>query len=265
MQLAFTRKAYKFVVREFVPAGDLNGLREVLATTRHLRSLEPLLMDAPKGRRVLLIAPHEDDEMIGPGGTVLKLIHRETTVRVVYLTKDSGVRGETRRRETKAVSARVGYQTEFLDYPANALPVNARSAKRLARSIDSFMPDALLLPFMSDDHPDHRAASLLLHESHRLGQVTARPEVWAYQVYSAVLPNVIVDITDIVSKKAEAIRLWRNSAMRSRDWAHYALGLNAYNSRLLKGATEPRYVEAFFVVPFREYMALCKKYRSDLG
>ena len=72
------------------------------------------------------------------------------------------------------------------------------------------------------------------------------------------------DITDAAAQKAEAIRMWQNSAMRSRDWAHFALGLNAYNSRLLPDSTLPRYVEAFFVVPLAEYLKVCGTYVRNL-
>jgi LmbE family N-acetylglucosaminyl deacetylase len=254
------RRAYKFALREFVRAKDLDALAEVLACTRQLRAVDPVVMEMPRGRRVLVIAPHEDDEMIGPGGTVTRLVRAGAAVTVLYLTDDSGPRAEARRRETLAVANHVGYATEFLGYPSGTLPVDADSAARLAERIDAHAPDTLLLPFLSDDHPEHRAASRLLYEAARRDLLRARPEVWAYQVYSALLANVAVDITEVAEAKAEAIRMWRDSAMRSRDWAHFALGLNAYNCRLLRGRADPCYVEAFFVVPFDDYAALCARY-----
>ena len=72
-------------------------------------------------------------------------------------------------------------------------------------------------------------------------------EVWGYQVYSPVIPNVVVDISDVAETKAEAIRMWATQMSR-RKLDHYMLGFNAFNTRLLPNA---RYVEAFFVVPIR--------------
>ena len=250
------RRSYKFIRRDFLQVSDLRELAEMLATTRHLRNLRPLVMDAPLGKRLMVVAPHEDDEIIGPGGTLLKSIRGGAQVRVVYLTHAD----ELRRQETLAVARRIGYEVEFLDYPANAIPVSSESARRFADCLARSAPAALMLPFLCDDHPDHQVASRLLYESYRLGFITMRPEVWAYQVYSAVLPNVIVNITDVADDKAAAIRGWRESAMKSRDWAHFALGLNAYNSRLLPGHAGKKYVEAFFVVPFVEYMGLCARF-----
>jgi LmbE family N-acetylglucosaminyl deacetylase len=84
-------------------------------------------------------------------------------------------------------------------------------------------------------------------------------EVWAYQVYTALPVNVAVEVTDVAAEKAEAIRIYA-SQMRRRDWAHYALGLNAMNCRLLRGRADACYAEAFFVVPLREYAALTRPY-----
>ena len=254
------RRAYKFVLGEYLEAQDLDGLSDLLASTRHLRTIDTVVMEMPRGLRVLVIAPHEDDEMIGPGGTVIRVLEAGIPLRVLYLTDDSGPRGAERRRETLAVSAEFGYETEFLGYPSGRLPVNTESATNLAGAINDYAPDVLLLPFLSDDHPEHRAASALLREAVRKGGLNAKPEIWAYQVYSALLANVVVDITEFAVRKAEAIRMWRESAMRSRDWAHFALGLNAYNCRLIKGRSDPCYVEAFFVVPFEEYLSLCDRY-----
>jgi len=83
-------------------------------------------------------------------------------------------------------------------------------------------------------------------------------EIWAYQVYSTVIPNVAVDITDVIDEKLKLVEIYR-SQKRSRDWAHYIKGLNAFNCRFLK-TNEPRYVELFFVVPADEYLQLCRLY-----
>ena len=258
------RRAYKFVLREVLRADDLDSLAEVLASTRHVRMLDPVLMKMPRGKRVVVVAPHEDDEMIGPGGTVIRLVRSGIQVTVLYLTRDSSAAGEVRRRETLAVGHHVGYAAEFFDYPSGSLPLDVATAARLAKRINALQADTLLVPFLSDDHAEHRAASQLLNEAARLGLILARPEVWAYQVYSALLGNVAVDISDVAEAKAEAIGMWRESAMQSRDWAHFALGLNAYNCRAVRGRTDSAYVEVFFVVPFDDYIDVCRHYFSAL-
>jgi len=78
-----------------------------------------------------------------------------------------------------------------------------------------------------------------------------------------VLPNVVVDITDVMDKKTDLIDLCQ-ARKKSRDWAHYTRGLNAFNSRFLK-TNRPGYAEAFFVLPAREYLDLCSLYFEHPG
>lgn len=118
-----------------------------------------------------------------------------------------------------------------------------------------------MLPFIADDHDDHRRASHLMWLARQKLESGRKFQIWAYQVYTTLIPNVVIEITDVAEQKREAIRRWRSQA-RSRDWAHFALGLNAMNSRLLPEATTPRYAEAFFVVPADAYDDLCQAYFS---
>ena len=252
------RSTYKFAIREWT-AVDLSSLAEVLASTRYLRSFEPLLLDRPRGTRLLVLAPHPDDEMIGPGGTIIKAIAAGAKVHVVYLTEHIGDRGALRRQDAQNARQNIGYTAEFLSLEPNALPVSDSVAALLGERMAAFSPDTIFVPFISDDHPDHQKTSQLLALAVRRGFFLSSAEVWAYQVYSAVLPNVVVDVTSVRDEKAAAIRMW-TSAMKSRDWVHYALGLNAYNSRLLGRCTDARFVEAFFVVPLDDYVEFLESY-----
>ena len=91
------------------------------------------------------------------------------------------------------------------------------------------------------------------------GRLSGDIEVWAYQVYTPLPGNVAVDITDVADRKADAIRGFA-SQMVIRDWAHWALGLNAFNSRFVSTGGQKRYIETFFVLPLAEYVELCRHY-----
>ncbi len=256
------RRAHKFVMREWRELGDLGRLADAIASTRHTQNLQPLVMDRPMGKRILVVAPHADDEIIGPGGTLIKSLNDGASVHVVYLTDDDTPPGKVRHAEALEVAQKVGYTTEFLQYPSDDLPVSSEAAAILATCINLAKPTTVFIPFISDDHQDHRKASQLLWKAEADGALKCAPEVWAYQVYSAVIPNIVVDITDVIQEKSAAISGWKNSAMKSRDWAHFSAGLNAYNSRFLANGSG-RFAEAFFVVPIAEYLDLCGAYFSE--
>src|SRR3990172_1117095 len=72
------------------------------------RTAYPQLLDELPGNRFLVCSPHPDDEVLGCGGTIIKLVESRRTVQIVHLTdgnrgtndwKSSQVLAETRRNE----------------------------------------------------------------------------------------------------------------------------------------------------------------------
>ena len=259
-----TRASYKFFIRDWVQPGDAQRSADVMATLRHVRVLEPVVLDGPNARRITIIAPHPDDEIIGPGGTLLRLLERGAQVSVIYLTD-----GETLphasasvREEAEQAAQTLGYRTRFLGHSPGRVPLDGTTVRAFARAVTEAEPEVLFLPFLLDDHDDHRRASHLLLAAAEAGHMGNRLEIWAYQVYTTLPGNVVVDITDQAERKAEAVRLYA-SQMAKRDWAHFALGLNAFNLRLLPASARAAYAEAFFVLPIAEYLELCRGYFSD--
>jgi len=256
----FSRQAYKFVIRDWVALNDLDACSAVLNTMRFSENLVPQLMDGCRGRRLLVIAPHPDDEMLGPGGTLLKMVRRGAEVMVLYLTSGATHEMEVREAEAIDVGERCGFSCTFLRQKAGSLEASVDLADQLGACVRTFGPDTLFIPFVLDDHKDHRKASEILVRAFRTGAAApSNLAVWAYQVYTALLPNVIVDITEVIDDKTEAISRYR-SQMERRDWAHFARGLNAFNSRFCRGGGRARFVEAFFVLPLNDYVDLCALY-----
>jgi LmbE family N-acetylglucosaminyl deacetylase len=256
----WSRRAYRFLIKDWISLEDLGACSDVIKTMRFSRNLSPIPMDIPVEKRIVVIAPHPDDDILGAGGTLLKAISKGAEVSIIYLTsgKDS-MAGEV-ERETRDVAKRFGFRTEFLRYPLNRIGLQREVLEHFSSILRSHVPQALFVPFLLDDHDDHRRANQLLLQAYLGGMIPERPVIWAYQVYGVVLPNVVVDITGVKQEKALAIRMWQ-SQQTSRDWAHYILGLNAFNSRFLR-SPRASYVEPFFVVPFGEYMNWCSVYFS---
>jgi len=104
----------------------------------------PLVLDVPEATRLLVIAPHPDDEVLGAGGLMQRVKADGGAVRVVYLTDGEGYPegvkaedhveaptakdylgyGKQRRREARAALVRLGladaFQT-FLGFPDGGL------------------------------------------------------------------------------------------------------------------------------------------------
>ncbi len=256
-RLTMGRRAYKWIVRDWLPPGDLRAASAVLGTMRFIRQIEPQPMAGPAARDILVLAPHPDDEVIGPGGTLIRAARAGQKVSVLFVTSGKGEEAAERVAEARMCCASLGFEATYLGGIAGQIGI-LDPARAIAEVVARIRPGAIFVPFVLDDHADHRRVNeVLLHAL--AGAKSADAEIWAYQVYSPLPGNVVVDVTDVIGAKADAIRIYR-SQMAHRDWAHFALGLNAFNCRLLQGVGGARYAESFFVVPSGEYVEICRQY-----
>lgn len=88
--------------------------------------------------------------------------------------------------------------------------------------------DYIFIPNMLDQHPDHKAVSLLLNrlideKKHKPNLKIAFYEVWT----TLALPNAFVDITSVKDKKAILINSHR-SQVEQKNYTQKALALNEY-------------------------------------
>lgn len=203
-----------------------------------------------RGERMLVLAPHPDDEAIACGGLIALHLRENRAVRVVVAT-DGGAQGNVslREDESRRGLAQLGEtaQIAFLGFPDRALSDDA--ATRLREELHSFRPDLILVPSPIEIHPDHYALSRifceLLQRDETLFAELAIARVAFYEVGQPVRPNALVDITDVAEKKWAAIAE-HASQLGKRDYASYTRGLNAYRAMTLP--QHCKFAEGYFVV-----------------
>lgn len=254
-----TQRAYRFHLRYWFHP-DVDIAAGVLATLRPSRALTPELSGGPAVERLTIIAPHPDDEVMGPGGALLAALARGVRCHVIFLTdgENDADKAALRRAEAENAAATLGYSPAFLGFPADNVQVTPATTAALTAALKAARPQAVMVPFLLEDNDDHRAASMLL--AHVGDDLPGTMDIWSYQVYSALPANVLVPLDqDMAAAKADAIRLY-GSQFAVRDWANFALGLNAYNTRLAPRRCQEKHVEAFYVLPLGEYRTLCQNY-----
>ena len=167
--------------------------------------------------RVLVIAPHPDDDTIGCGGTLARLAGRGSRIDVTYVT--DGSRSHTSRRfsremlrdlredEARMALARLGIPVEpqFMRAPDGSLGdledfERGWIVDELAQRIASTRADIVFAPWLRDPHPDHVATAWLVDAA--LATAATRPRLLWYTVW---LP-VRGDTGDIV-RHDEAVSL----------------------------------------------------------
>lgn len=203
-----------------------------------------------RGERLLVLAPHPDDEVIGCGGLIALHLRERRAVRIVVATDgaEAGSR-ELREEETRRGVARLGDNASigFLRYPDRALSDDA--AEKIREELLSFRPDLVLVPSAVEIHPDHLALSRifceLIQRDPALFGDLATTRVAFFEVSSTLRPNAIVDISNVAEVKYAGIAE-HASQTALRDYTAYARGLNAYRTMTLPaGATA---AEAYHVV-----------------
>jgi LmbE family N-acetylglucosaminyl deacetylase len=202
-----------------------------------------------RGERLLVLAPHPDDEVIGCGGLIALHRRENRAVRVVIATDgagagDAAVREEESRRGLAALGD--GIETGFLRHPDRSL--GDAAADSIRRELAAFRPDLLLVPSPVEIHPDHAALNRivveLIQRDETLFADLATTRIAFYEVSQPLRPNAIVDITAVAEAKFAAIAE-HASQLASRDYVAYARGLNAYRTMTLPA--ECRYAEAYWV------------------
>ena len=253
-----SKRLYKFMVTDWTKLTDLEACSKVLDTKRFNRNLQPIELDYPDAKRILVIAPHPDDDIIGAGGTLIKAKEKGADIHVLYVTNGLPEKAETIRQETLSVCDQLGATPHFLYCQTRAIPLDDPGVnKRISDLLDELKPEVIFISFLLDDHDDHRRVNHLLLEVLK-DKPLPKCEIWAYQVYSSVIPNVAVNITDQKERKKELIHIWK-SVGKFNDLAHYILGVNAANCRYIM-ADKPEWVETFFVAPLEDYLELCQFY-----
>jgi LmbE family N-acetylglucosaminyl deacetylase len=260
------RRSYKWVVRDWVKIDDLNLCAKVLMTDRFRKNLETLVVEPPgRQKKILVIAPHQDDETIGAGGTLLKAANNGADISCIYVTDGSMATNDVpgiemmriREKEAREVWKEIGGKTIFLRFPDGAIPLNEEASEILSNEIKKIDPDIIFVPFLLDNHLDHINTNCLFWLA--CDKINKKKiEVWAYQVWSGLIPNVAVDITDVSARKRNINKLWQ-SQNNLRDFVHYSDALSAYNTKYIS-TNKSLHIEIFFVVPIKEYFDLCQLY-----
>ena len=180
-------------------------------------------------KRVLVVAPHPDDETLGVGGTIAKYSAQGDEVFVLMVSGhlppiySRKAYEETVSEAYSAFSVLGVEKSEFLEIPATMIgdqplhEVNARNSK----VVNDFNPHIVLCPY-PDRHIDHRLVfDSVMVATRPVGVGKDIEIVAAYETLSEThwnaphiepnfTPNWVVDISDHISKKLNALECYKS-------------------------------------------------------
>jgi LmbE family N-acetylglucosaminyl deacetylase len=197
------------------------------------------------------------------------LADRGAAVTVVTATDGEATRGsrvspeETARRrcaDAKRAAAVAGATPRFLSLSDGRLSeqmVELTGALRAA--IAELEPEAVFAPWLLDGTPDHRAVANALVRALSDGAANGQPEVWGYEVWTALVPNRIVEITSVIERK--------RAALAAHETAALALDLSAGEGlgrwRTMQSLGGRGWAEAFLASSAAQHLELAADLQSD--
>jgi N-acetylglucosamine malate deacetylase 1 len=213
----------------------------------------PPQLDLAAARRVLVIAPHPDDETLGCGGTLARLAPT-CDIHLLQVTNGDGGGGlpaqtaAIRKGEMAEAARTLGIANPVLhlDEQDGSFDDSPAFRSALASVVDRLQPNWVFLPWLHDTHRDH--ARIAAASSRVLGRSGVESLLY-YETWTPVPATHVVDITETLETKKAAL-LCHRTALQYGNYLDGILGLNAYRALYLP-AKEKRWAEAFAVTAAR--------------
>lgn len=194
--------------------------------------------------RLLIVAPHPDDECIGPGG-ILALYPQ--LCKVVVLTDGRQGQGDTppelekqiRKQEFISEMQEAGIRDyEMLDYEDGSLMQHTDCLENM--DLSSFTK--IFVTGIHDNHPDHTAACMSVQRA-LTKQKSTDVEIYLYEVHSPLREAThMLDITQVMEKKLSLIRC-HQSQLASLSYDKMTKSLAEY--RALQNRADGCYFEIY--------------------
>ncbi len=186
--------------------------------------------------KVLVIAPHPDDEVLGCGGTMARLTDAGHEVHVAVVTKGyepafpQSLVAQVREELAQSHKLLGVTKCHFLDLPAAALDTIPGSQINAAvgKVVEEVRPDTLFIPFVGDIHKDHQLIFVAALVAARPRSRSIPNRIYAYETLSETnwaapgitetfIPNVFFDVTHTLERKLEAFACFKSQVKSSPD------------------------------------------------
>lgn len=197
----------------------------------------------PKGKLVIF-APHPDDEVIGAGGTILQAQRQGSDITIVYITNgDQGGDAVVRKDESTEVCRRLGAKAIFLGWPDRGFNVDPYRVAIISDVIKFECPDIILAPSPQEFHIDHRATAHLIYRAARRNKFQGG--VFYYDVCKQNNSNYLVDISDEIEEKRSLMEVYASQTQQN-NYVDVMIAINRSRTYTLESGVD--YAESFFKV-----------------
>lgn len=184
-------------------------------------------------RKILVFAPHSDDETLGAGGMLLKSKNQGDEIYWVNVTRNREIYGSTKEEE-KSGQEEISLVVE--KYRINklfdlGLEPAGLDKYRISELIGMFSeivkevaPQVILMPYRNDIHTDHRIVFDAVFACTKAFRYPSIKKILSMEIISETdyaysdmgfVPNYYVDISDYIDNKIEIMKIYKDEIKNS--------------------------------------------------
>ncbi len=215
--------------------------------------------------KVLIVAPHPDDETLGCGGTILKHKNKGDDIYWLIVTKMTEASGFTKKeisirdKEISLVSKKYSFKSK-IQFPFETTKLDQYSLNEIInhfdKSILKIKPSIIYMPYYYDVHSDHRIIFQAVMSCTKQFRKKFIKSLRAYETLSetefglenssSFKPNLFVNIDKYMKKKLSIARLYK-SEIKSHPFPRSEKAMLALAT--LRGSmSNSNYAESFIIL-----------------
>lgn len=221
-----------------------------------------------KNKKILVVAAHPDDELLGCGGTIMFFKEKGYKIKNIFMSDGESSRNinkkriklliEKRQSQAKLVSKKMKIQNPiFFNYPDNQMDTVPflEIVKKIENEIKKYQPHIIFTHFENDLNIDHRITFNAVLTATRPKSSTFVKKIYCFEVLSSTNfsffndkskkfnPNIYVNIKKFINKKLNLLKTYKSEL---KSWPHPRSMQGIKNLAKLRGSEMgTNYAEAF--------------------
>lgn len=181
-----------------------------------------------KNKKILIVAAHPDDEILGCGGTIIKY-KKFSEIEVMFMTDGVSSRKKNKSKALKRKEESLKLfkflelkKPTFLNFPDNkmdSIPM-LKIVKQIEKKIKKFKPNVIITHFSNCLNIDHKKTFEAVMTASRPLKNTNIKTILSFEILSSTEwsqnyednfnPNFFVDISDLITKKINALKFYKS-------------------------------------------------------
>ena len=205
---------------------------------------------------ILVLCAHNDDQVIGVGGTIIKYSKQGKIVKTVVFSYGEKIQPHMKTEVVSKIRKKEGNKSDRLLGGSGIIYLGLKDLtlakelqqkemqNKIAEIIKKEKPKKIFTHSSTDRHPDHKAVYNLVQEFIKTKKINC--EVYSFDVWTIFeveknKPKLVVDVTNNFEQKLEALFI-----QKSQRWIIFSLLFNICLKAIVNGwFYKGKYIEVF--------------------